>query len=309
MPAIAYFGPSGTFTEMALGQFTSLGVLDELGLTGEVERVPMTSPPSTLQAVRDGGVVAAVVPIESSVEGSVPPTLDALAVGTRLQILAETEIEVAFSILGAPGMTLAEVRTIRAYPIAANQIRQWLDANLPGVEVHFASSNAGAAEDVAAGLADAAVSTVLAGERLGLPALAHGVADVGNARTRFVLVGAPRPALAPTGADRTAVVLMPDNQPGALLGALSEFGIRDIDLTRIESRPTRTEFGTYRFYVDCVGHIDDPAVSEALGALHRKMELRYLGSWPVATGTGRTPPSLDREIEWLAGLRAGKGDR
>ncbi len=294
---------------MAVGQLESDGVFASLGFDDHIERVPLSSPPASLQAVRDGDVDAAVVPIESSVEGSVPPTLDALAASSRLQILAETEIDIAFSILGRPGIAAEDVRSIRAYPIAAAQVRLWLEANLPRAEVQFASSNAGAAEDVAAGLADAAVSTPLAGVRLHLPALATGVADIETARTRFVLVGTPRKAPAPTGADRTALVLMPDNQPGALLAALAEFGIRDIDLTRIESRPTRTEFGTYRFYVDCVGHIDDPAVAEALGALHRKMKLRYLGSWPVATGTGRTPPSLEEEIDWLAGLREGRSDR
>lgn len=309
MPRIGYFGPSGTFTEMALGQFESQGVLTSLGFVGEVERVALASPPASLDAVRDGWVEAAVVPIESSVEGSVSPTLDALGVGSRLQILAETEVDVAFSILGRPGIALSDVRSVRAYPIAAAQVRAWLEANLPGVEVQFASSNAAAAEDVKAGLADAAVSTPLAGELLGLPTLAGGVADVENARTRFVLVATPRPAPASTGADRTALVLMPDNVPGVLLAALGELGIRDIDLTRIESRPTRTEFGTYWFYVDCAGHIDDEAVGEALRALHRKMKLRFLGSWPVATGTGRRPPSLEGEIDWLSRLREGEGDR
>lgn len=294
---------------MALGQFEAQGVLAELGFSGDIERVPLGSPPIALESVRAGQVDAAVVPIESSVEGSVSPTLDALGVGTRLQILAETEVDVAFSILAAPGIALSGVRSIRAYPIAAAQVRQWIEENVPDAEVQFASSNAAAAEDVAAGLADAAVSTPLAGELLGLPTLAGGVADVENARTRFVLVTQPRPAPARTGADRTALVLMPDNVPGVLLSALAELGIRDIDLTRIESRPTRTEFGTYWFYVDCAGHIEDPSVGEALRALHRKMKLRFLGSWPVAAGTGRRPPSLEEEIDWLDSLREGKGDR
>lgn len=308
VPRIAYFGPSGTFTEMALGQFEAGGVFAELGFDGNIERISFGSPPLTLQAVRDGIVDAAVVPIESSVEGSVSPTLDTLGTGGRLQIVAETEVDVAFSILGAPGTTQADVRSIRAYPIAAAQVRLWLDENMPGVDVQFASSNAAAAEDVAAGLADAAVSTPLAGEKLNLPTLAAGVADVDNARTRFVLVTLPRRAPARTGADRTALVLMPENVPGVLLDALAELGLRDLDLTRIESRPTREQFGTYWFYVDLAGHIDDDAVGEALQALHRKMRLRFLGSWPVATGTGRRPPSLDEEIDWLAQLREGEGD-
>lgn len=309
MPTIGYFGPSGTFTEMALGQFESAGLFPRLGFDGEVERVALPSPTASLDAVRDGRVDAAVVPIESSVEGSVSPTLDALGAGSRLQILAETEVDIAFSILGAPGITLSDVRSVRAYPIAAAQVRVWLEKNIPDAEVQFASSNAAAAEDVAAGSGDAAVSTPLAGELLGLPTLAGAVADNDNARTRFVLVTTPRPAPPRTGADRTALVLMPDNVPGVLLEALSELGIRGIDLTRIESRPTRAEFGTYWFYVDCAGHIDDAAVGEALRALHRKMKLRFLGSWPVAAGTGRRPPSLEEEIDWLSRLREGEGDR
>lgn len=293
---------------MALAQFESDGVTRALGLTGSTERVSASSPTAALALVASGDVDGAVVPIESSVEGSVPPTLDALATGNRLQIVSETELDVAFTILGRPGVALADVKTIRAYSIAAGQVRLWIEKNLPDAEVQFASSNAGAAEDVAAGLADAAVSTGLAGERLKLPVLADGVADVEGARTRFVFVTLPRASLARTGADRTAVVLMPDNRPGALLAALSEFGIRDIDLTRIESRPTRTEFGTYRFYVDCVGHIDDPLVAETLTALHRKMKVRFLGSWPTATAAGRTPPAIGEHVDWLNGLRVGEVD-
>ena len=116
---------------------------------------------------------------------------------------------------------------------------------------------------------------------------------------------------APQGGPQVGLIMGSDSDWPTMEGAaeaLAEFGLRDIDLTRIESRPTRTEFGTYWFHVDCIGHIDDAAVAEALGALHRKMALRFLGSWPVAAGTGRRPPSLDEQTEWLARLRDGKGD-
>src|SRR6202012_5184982 len=110
-----------------------------------------------------------------------------------------------------------------------------------------------------------------------------------------------------TGADRTSVVLRIDNAPGALLAALAEFGIRGIDLTRIESRPMRTELGTYRFFIDCVGHIDDGAVAEALKALRRRCaDVRYLGSWSVGQTTAEVPPPVDEASGWLARLRAGK---
>jgi prephenate dehydratase len=103
------------------------------------------------------------------------------------------------------------------------------------------------------------------------------------------------------------VVLHLANVPGALVSALTEFAIRDIDLTRIESRPTRTELGTYIFFLDCVGHIEDHAVAEALQALHRRCsDVRYLGSWPTGSAAGAAPPQLDEAARWLARLREGR---
>ncbi|TSE00787.1 prephenate dehydratase [Skermania sp. ID1734] len=303
MQRIAYFGPPGTFTEMALAKFEDSGLF-----AGAVERVAAQSQPAALELVRAGSVDGAVVPIESSVEGSIPSTLDALAVGPRLQIIAECELEVAFTIVARPGVALGDVRTVRAYPVAAAQVRMWLAEHLPDAQVQVAASNAAAAEDVANGLADAAVSTGLAAERLGLAALADGVADYEGARTRFVLVTGPTTAPAPTGADRTGVVLELTNEPGALMRAFGEFSTRGIDLTRIESRPTRTGMGTYRFYIDCVGHIEDPLVAEALKALWRTSSIRYLGSWPASAPIGTPPPSDDEAASWLADLRKGNAE-
>ena len=190
--------------------------------------------------------------------------------------------------------------------MAAAQVRRWLAGHLAGAEVIPANSNAAAARDVADGRADAGVSTALAARRYGLDTLAEGIVDEPNARTRFVLVGCPGPPPPRTGADRTSVVLQIDNSPGALVAAMSEFGIRDIDLTRIESRPTRTGLGSYMFFLDCVGHIDDSAVAEALKALHRRCaDVRYLGSWPPGAAAGAAPPALDETEQWLARLRRG----
>ncbi|WP_405179023.1 prephenate dehydratase [Nocardia sp. NBC_01377] len=304
MPRIAYFGPSGTFTEMALAQFESAGVFD-----APVERVTAPSQGGALDLIRSGSVEGAVVPIESSVEGSISATLDSLAIGPRLQIVAETELEVSFTILAGTGTTLADVRLLAAYPVAGAQVRDWVSLHLPDTQIFTAASNAAAAEDVVAGRADAAVSTALAGERLGLTALASGVADHEQAITRFVLVTRPRVAPAATGADRTSIVLELTNEPGSLMRAFAEFATRGIDLTRIESRPTRTGMGTYRFYLDCVGHIDDTAVAEALKALHRTAgRIRYLGSWPATSATGTPPPSDEAGAEWLIQLRKGVAD-
>jgi prephenate dehydratase len=310
---ITYLGPEGTFTEAALLQMTSAGLIPDQDL-GPVRRLPIDSTPAALEAVRNRETEYACVPIENSIDGSVVPTLDTLANGSPLQIFAETTLDVAFSIVVKPepgkDPSAGAVRTVAAFPVAAAQVRRWLAANLPGIELRPAYSNADAARQVAEGEADAAVTSPLAAAHWKLAALAEGVVDELNARTRFVLVGLPGPPPVRTGADRTSVVLRIENAPGALLAALGEFGIRDIDLTRIESRPTRTELGTYQFFADCAGHIDDDAVAEALKALHRRcVEVRYLGSWPTGPAAGIGPPAPDEASRWLARLREGKPEQ
>jgi prephenate dehydratase len=300
---IAYLGPEGTFSEAALLRMAAGAMVPG---DGELQPQPTESTPAALEAVRTGSADFACVPIENSIEGSVLPTLDSLATGSALQIYAELTLDVAFSIVTRPGIGGGQVHTVAAFPVAAAQVRRWLAAHLPNAELVPANSNAAAARDVADGRADAGVSTALAAARYGLDTLADGVVDEPNARTRFVLVGCPGPPPARTGADRTSVVLRIDNAPGALVAAMSEFGIRDIDLTRIESRPTRTGLGSYIFFLDCVGHIDDSAVAEALKALHRRCaDVRYLGSWPTGDAVGAAPPALDETEQWLARLRRG----
>ncbi|BBZ78325.1 prephenate dehydratase [Mycolicibacterium anyangense] len=303
MARIAYLGPEGTFTEAALLKMIAAGVVPA---GGDLQPLPLDSTPAALAAIRSGAAEFACVPIENSIEGTVLPTLDSLATGTPLQIYAELTLDVAFSIVARDGVAADDVTTVAAFPVAAAQVRRWLADHLPDAEVVPANSNAAAAQDVAAGRADAGVSTALAAARYGLSTLADGVVDEPNARTRFVLVGPPGVPPARTGADRTSVVLRIDNAPGALVAAMTEFGIRDIDLTRIESRPTRTELGTYIFFLDCVGHIDDNAVAEALKALHRRCaDVRFLGSWPTESAAGAVPPQLDEADRWLARLREG----
>ena len=305
MARIAYLGPEGTFSEAALLRMTDAGLIPPG--TGAAEPMATDSTPAALDAVRDGSADYACVPIENSIDGTVLATLDNLATGTPLQVLAELTLDVEFSIVVRPGTTADQVRTVAAFPVAAAQVRRWLAEHLPAAQLTAAISNAAAAQDVSAGRADAGVSTALATRHYGLATLADGVVDEPNARTRFVLVGRPAPPPARTGADRTSVVLRLDNRPGALVSAMNEFGIRDIDLTLIESRPTRVELGTYVFFLDCVGHIDDAAVAEALTALHRRCaDVRFLGSWPTGAAVGAVPPELDDATRWLTRLREGR---
>jgi prephenate dehydratase len=303
---IAYFGPEGTFTEAALLRMTAAGMVPR---DDAIEQIAADGAASALQQVRDGAADYACVPIENSIDGTILPTLDSLAGGRPLRLFAELTLDVAFSIAVRSGESANDVGTIAAYPVAARQVRNWLAHNLPGAAVVAANSNAAAAIDVAEGRADAAVTTALAAGRYGLTELAAGVVDESNAATRFVLAGLPARPPARTGADRTSVVLRLTNKPGALVEALTEFAIRDIDLTRIESRPTRIELGTYVFFLDCVGHIDDIAVAEALKALHRRCEdVRFLGSWPTGSATGSVPPEMDEASRWLQQLREGRAE-
>ena len=300
-----FLGPAGTFTEAALLQW-----LD--GRPFEV--VAFASVDGAIDAVRTGDVIAAMVPLENSIEGSVTATIDALAGGPGLAILAEAQVPVSFSLVVRPGTTLAQVTGVTTHPHAHAQCRRWLAENLPDALVTFAPSTAMAASMVADGDHDAAISAPLAGEVYGLEQLASDIGDR-PAETRFVLVSTPQPPEPATGADKTSLVLfMGKDHPGALLEILTEFAVRGVNLTRIESRPTGGGMGDYFFSVDVEGHIDDARVGEALMGLRRVCaEVRYLGSYPRIDGRA---PVIRRGVSdgefrdaqaWLARIREGRG--
>jgi prephenate dehydratase len=254
------------------------------------------------------------VPLENSVEGSVPATMDGLADGEPLVITGEVFLPVTFVLAARPGTELAGVRSLASHPHALAQTARRLEELLPGVVPVPATSTAVAARAVAAGDYDAAVCAPLAAERYGLAALVDDVADHAGAVTRFVLVTRPGPPPAPTGNDKTSLVAVVGDRTGALLSVLSEFAVRGISLTRIESRPTRERLGVYSFSLDCEGHIADRRVGEALAALHRVCDdVRFLGSYPRADGRDNKPVPATAEdaafaeaAEWLAGVREGR---
>jgi prephenate dehydratase len=278
---VAYLGPGGTFAEAALIRMAANGRVPCLCPSTGLTPVPADTTPNALAAVRSRDADYACVPIENSVDGPVLPTLDSLAAGTPLQIFAELTLDIDFTIVVRTGFTAADVETVAAFPVDAAQVRHWLAAHLPKAHLVPVNSNAAAAHAVSHFRFDAAVSTELAAARYGVPLLAFDVADQRSC-TRFILVGPPGSPAGRTGADRTALVLWIDNAAEALVSALTELAIRGIDLTRIESWSTRTDLGTYMFFLDCVGHIEDTPVAEALTALHRRcVDVRYLGSWPT----------------------------
>jgi prephenate dehydratase len=302
---IAYFGPRGTFTEQA-----ALG----LARVGKDELIPVDTVPAALAAVRSGDFDAACVPVENSVEGAVNATMDALIDGPPLVAVAEAVLPVRFSVLVRPGTTTDDVRTVASHPHALAQVRCWLAEHLPGATVLAATSTAAAAVAVADGEFDAAVTAPVAATHYPLAAMATDVADVADAATRFLLLRRPGELPAPTGADRTSLVAITADRTGALADLLVELAERGINLTRIESRPTKGRLGEYRFFFDVDGHIAEARLGSALAALRRRCtSVRFLGSYPRADGlaTSPTPGTTDEDFlaadRWVAEVREGKG--
>ena len=301
---IAYLGPAGSFCGAAAAELTS---------GRDAELVPCASVQTALDAARSGEVDSALVPIENSVEGSVSVTLDELANGRRLVIVDEVVIPVRFALLARPGTRIDDVTRIATHPHAQAQVRHWLANQLPDAQVIPAMSTASAAQALADPEApiDAAVSQRVAAEIYGLDVLVDDIQDTEDATTRFVRVRLPGVIPDPTGADKTTLSLfMRQDEPGALLAILTEFAVRGVNMTRIESRPTKKALGDSFFSVDVEGHVADARVSEALMGLHRVcLDVRFLGSYPRHDGrqpvlrSGVTDADFAGAQEWLDRLK------
>jgi prephenate dehydratase len=303
----AYLGPEGTFTEAALRTIPA---------AADAELLPYRSVSAALDAVRRGEVNAALVPLENSVGGGVASTIDELSTGELLHITREVLLDVGFALAVRPGTSRSSLKRVAAHPQAEAQCRRWIADNLRDVEVVTSASNAEAAASVASRTSslDGAITSALAAQRYGLEVIDDDIHDHAGAVTRFVLVGPPTTPAAPTGTDKTSLVaFIGDDHPGALLEILTEFAVRGINLTWIESRPTGVGLGRYCFSIDCEGHIVDARVSEALMGLRRICsDVRFLGSYPRADGL---PPTMRRGTSdtefrdaaaWLARVTAGE---
>jgi prephenate dehydratase len=279
-----------------------------------IQPVPYPSVGAVLTAVRTGAAERGVVPVESSVEGIVTATVDDLAGGKDLLIGAETQLSIEFALLAAPTATLAGVKTVGGHPQALPQCRGWLAANLPGYEWVPHASNAEAARQVAAGNVDAALAGAFAASTYGLSVLAPDIHDRSNAVTRFLVVTPPGEIPARTRSDRTSLAaFLQEDQPGALMEILTEFAVRGVNLTTIQSRPTGEGLGNYFFFIDCEGHIDDTRVGEALVGVRRVCaEVRFLGSYPRSDGgrahvrPGTSNQEFAEALAWLSRLRFGR---
>jgi prephenate dehydratase len=282
---IGYFGPEGTYTQEAM--LTSAAAL---GL--DVEEVPLPTIYDTVMAVHDGSVERALVPIENSLEGSVNATLDALAHETeRVEIVGEVVMPIRHCLIARTELALGEIETVVSHPQANAQCARFIRGSLPQARVIAGSSTAEAVRTVAEYDGPwAALGNRTAAERYGCVVLAAGVEDVAGNETRFVWLaraGADERASGGDGAFKTAIVFWGagTERPGWLLACLSGFADRDVNLTRIESRPRRQGLGSYMFFVDMEGRVDDPHVQEGLAAVRQHAEVvRVIGSFPAARG-------------------------
>ena len=303
MPRIGFLGPPGTFTEQAL--------LSQQDLAAE-ELVSLLSIPDVLAATEAGDIDVGFVPVENAIEGSVNVTLDTLAFETSLLIQREVVLTVDLHLLVRPGTKLEDVHTVVSMPMATAQVRGFLSRELPGVITVAANSTAEAARQVGEdGEGIAAIAPSHAAELYGLDILAAGIEDHPENATRFVAVarnGIP----APTGHDKTTLVCFQRvDQPGSLLAMLQEFAARAINLTKLESRPTKRGLGDYCFIIDLEGHVGEELVADCLRDLKAKtLDVKFLGSYPAA---GEHGDSVRRDADaswraadaWVSELRRG----
>lgn len=290
---IAYLGPPGTFTEEAL-------LSDAGSRSSDIQLLPMRSIDEVLAAVNEGRVEQGFVAIENSIEGTVNVTIDTLVFGPDLLIQREVVTPIRMHLLGRAGSDVADVRRVLSFPHAIAQCRDWLVRNAPDVEVVAANSTAEAVQLVAESddPKAAAIGTARAAEIHELTVLAADIEDHPDNATRFVLVardGIPPP----TGHDKTSIVCFQGaDHPGSLHSILGQFSARDLNLTKLESRPTKKGLGDYCFVIDLEGHVDDEVIADCLRDLHAQLPaVKFLGSYPAAGEHGESR-RRDAEESW-----------
>jgi prephenate dehydratase len=277
---VGFLGPEGTFSAEALATAGA-----RIGLS--YDAVPLETVYETLMAVERGTVDRALVPIENSLEGAVSVTLDTLALEARdTRILGEEVLPVHHNLIAAGPVDLAEIEQVRSHPHVFGQCTRLMHGELARARAVPATSTAEAVRTaVADGGTAAAIGSAYAAKLYGGEILRSNVEDFAGNETRFVWLGPKGSDPLGSGAPKTSIVFW---GPGAdasgwLVGCLSEFAFRGVNLTRIESRPLREGLGSYMFFLDMEGGAEEPAVAGALEALRAKTgELRLLGSYPSA---------------------------
>jgi prephenate dehydratase len=282
---VAFLGPAGTFSEDAL---------EAAAHDDEVEAVPAPTVYEAIRSVADGELDRALVPFENSIDGSVRATLDTLAFDVRgVAIVGEHDQPISHSLIAARELPLERIEVVLSHPQASAQCARFIRDRLPAARVQAAASTAEAVREVG-GRDDpwAALGAASAARIYGCVVLCEGVEDDPDNLTRFVWIAPAGTVAAGEGAWRTTLCFseLGADHPGALVEALTELSSRDVNLTRIESRPLRRGLGRYMFFIDLDGAESEPTVSEAIDALRHKAEnVRILGSYPIS---GRGVPGV-----------------
>ncbi|MEW5904372.1 MAG: prephenate dehydratase [Pseudomonadota bacterium] len=266
---VAFLGPHGTFSEAAM--FQRFGQA--------TEGVPADTIDGVFAAVESGAAQYGMVPVENSTEGAVGRTLD-LLLNSNLNICGEVLLQVHQCLLSNEN-ELSMVRKVYSHPQSFGQCQDWLHAHLPQAERITASSNADAARLAAEESFAAAIAGAQAAEHFKLKVLAQNIEDDVRNTTRFLLIG--KQAVAPSGRDKTSLVMSAANRPGAVHALLAPFAQHGVSMSKLESRPSRTGRWEYVFFVDIEGHQADARVAAALEQLKQTAAfVKVLGSYPVA---------------------------
>jgi chorismate mutase/prephenate dehydratase len=268
---VAYLGPEGTFSEQAVRKHFG----------GAVAASPAASVDEAFRAAESGATQFTVVPVENSTDGVVGRTLDLLT-QTPLRICGEVELRVQQNLLSKE-KRISSVKKIYSHSQSLAQCNGWLGKNLPKAARIPVASNAEAARRASKEKGAAAIAGLLAGERYKLDALAKSIEDSPDNTTRFLVLG--QLDSAPTGKDRTSLVMSAENKPGAVHALLTPLAEHKVSMTRIESRPlrTRSSLWEYFFFIDLEGHQQDAAVAKAIEGLRQRAPfLKILGSYPMA---------------------------
>ena len=300
---VAYFGPQATFTQEAL--------LTQPDLASAGLR-PLGTITAVLEAVARGEAALGFVPIENAIEGTVSATIDGLIFVVDLYIQREVVMDIHLHLMARPGVALGDIVQVSSYPHALAQCQKFLARELPGAEQRAANSTADAARVLGESDSDngAAIAPRLAAEAYGLSILVEDVEDHPENQTRFVAVAHGR-VPKPTGHDKTSLVCFQKaDHPGSLHGMLGQFAARNINLTKLESRPTKQGLGDYCFVIDISGHIGDEVIGDCLRELHASVAgVKFLGSYPAAGAHGveqrlRADAAWQAADQWLEGLRS-----
>jgi prephenate dehydratase len=278
-PRVAFLGPAGTFSDDALRTATA---------GAELEAVPAPTIYDAIAMVQAGETERALVPFENSIEGSVRPTLDALAFETEdVAIVGEYDHPIRTSLIARTEIELGTIEEIVSHPQPLAQCARFLRANVPAATVRATASTTEAIREVGESERRmAALGAASAARLYDCVVLREGIQDEADNVTRFVWIAPVGTKPRGGGAWRTTLTFseLGADHPGALVEALEEFSSRAVNLTRIESRPLRRGLGRYMFFIDLEGESDDPAVAGSIEAIRGKAEnVQLLGSYPVLT--------------------------